>query len=57
MPLSLSQPDLDSPERLLGACERCKDWFLIDLIPGQTEALLWRLPEFEVIRNLSFDTR
>jgi hypothetical protein len=26
--LSLSQPDLYSPDRLIGVCERCKYWFL-----------------------------
>jgi hypothetical protein len=54
-PLSLSQPDLDSPERLLGVCGQCKRWFLIDLIADQTEGLLWRLPDIEVIRQLSLD--
>ncbi len=53
--LMLFQPDLDSPERLLGVCQRCKHWFLIDLIPDQTEGLLWRLPDVEVIRQLSFE--
>lgn len=54
-PLSLSQPDLDSPGRLLGVCEKCKHWFLIDLIPDQTEAVLWRLPDIEMIRHLSIE--
>ena len=55
LPLSLSQPDLNSPERILGVCERCKGWFLIDLIPDQTEGLLWGLPDIEAIRHLSFE--
>jgi len=55
LPLSLSQPDLNSPERLLGVCEHCKHWFLIDLIPDLTEGILWRLPDIEVIRELSFE--
>jgi hypothetical protein len=55
VPLSLSQPDLNSPERLLGVCENCKHWFLIDLIPDQTAGLLWRLPDSEVIRQLTFE--
>jgi hypothetical protein len=54
-PLSLSQPDLDSPDRLLGVCKQCKRWFLIHLIPDQTEGILCRLPDIEVIRQLSFD--
>jgi hypothetical protein len=55
LPLSLSQPDLNSPGRLLGVCEQCKHWFLLDLIPNRTEGILWRLPDIEVIRQLSFD--
>jgi hypothetical protein len=55
-PLSLSQPNLNSPERLLGVCEQCEHWFLIDLIANQTEGLLCRLPDVEVIRQLSFET-
>jgi hypothetical protein len=54
-PLSVSQPDLSSPDRLLGVCKHCKHWFLIHLIPDQTEGLLCRLPDIEVIRQLSFD--
>jgi len=52
-PLSLSQPDLASPDRLLGVCERCKHWFLIDLVPDMSEGLMCRLPDIEVIRSLS----
>jgi hypothetical protein len=55
LPLSLSQPDLDSPERLLGVCEQCKHWFVIHLILDQSQGLLCRLPDIEVIRQLSFD--
>ena len=29
-PLSLHQPDAEQPERLLGTCEACKAWYLID---------------------------
>ena len=53
--MCLSQPDLNSPERLLGVCEHCKHWFLIDLVPDLTEGILWRLPDIEVIRQLSFE--
>jgi hypothetical protein len=55
LPLSVLQPDLDSPERLLGVCEQCKGWFLIDLIPDRREGLLWRLPDTETIRRLSLE--
>ena len=52
LPLFLSQPNLTSPERLLGVCEECGRWFVIDLITDQTEGLLWRVPDTEVIRQL-----
>jgi hypothetical protein len=54
-PLALHQPDPDSPERLLGVCERCKHWFLIDLPPKQSEGVMVRLPDTEVIRDLSHE--
>jgi hypothetical protein len=53
LPLSVSQPDLRSPDRLLGVCARCRHWFLIALIPDLTEGILWRLPDIEMIRDLS----
>jgi hypothetical protein len=51
--LSLSQPDSELPDRLIGVCERCKHWFLIDLIPESGEGIMSKLPESQVIRNLS----
>jgi hypothetical protein len=39
-PLSLSQPDMDSPERLLGICELCERWFFLDLTTQQAARLL-----------------
>ncbi len=53
--LALSQPDLTLPERLLGVCEQCKSWFLIDLVPDQSAGLLLRLPDTEVIRQLTVE--
>ncbi len=29
-PLSIHQPDLNAPERLLGTCDACGAWHLID---------------------------
>jgi len=54
-PLTLSQPDLDSPDRLIGVCGRCKHWFLIDLIPDRGEGIMSRLPDHQVIRSLSHE--
>jgi hypothetical protein len=55
VPLCLSQPDLGTPERLLGVCEQCGQWFLIDLTADLSQALLWRLPDIEVIRRLTYE--
>ena len=54
-PLSLSQPDLKSPDRLLGICGQCRHWFLIDLVPDSSAGILCRLPDIEVIRSLSHE--
>jgi hypothetical protein len=51
--LTLSQPDPDSPERLIGVCDRCKHWFLINLIIDQGEGIISGLPDIQIIRNLS----
>ena len=52
-PLSLSQPDVELSERLLGICEQCKHWFLIDMVPEQGEGTMVRLPEAQFIRSLA----
>ncbi len=51
--LTLHQPDMNSPERLLGVCESCKHWYLIDLLPDLTDGVFMRLPDHEVIRDLA----
>ena len=38
--LQLHQPDPDLPERLLGTCQECKSWFLVDLVAGCLTLLL-----------------
>jgi hypothetical protein len=51
--LTLHQPDLNVPERLLGTCEKCKHWFLVDILPTTAEGVLLRLPDVQVIRDLT----
>jgi hypothetical protein len=51
--LSLHQPDPQSPERLIGVCEDCKHWFLIDVLSDVTGGVMVWLPDLEVIRDLS----
>ena len=49
-PLSLHQPDTKSPVRLLGVCEACTRWFLIEMMPEQGEAMMILLPTGEMLR-------
>jgi hypothetical protein len=42
--LELHQPDIGSPDRLVGICETCGSWFVIDLVPGTDEAVMFLLP-------------
>jgi hypothetical protein len=51
--LTLLQPDAELPDRLIGACEQCKHWYLIDVLPDVSEGTMVRLPDVQVIRNLS----
>ena len=45
-PLALNQPDTDSPEHLVGVCEGCRRWHLIQLEPDGDGAILVVLPEW-----------
>ncbi len=50
--LTLHQPDMNTPERLLGVCESCKHWYLIDLVPDLSQGVMVWLPDQEVVRDL-----
>jgi hypothetical protein len=52
-PLTLHQPDPELADRLLGTCEGCKHWYLVDLVPGGSGGFLVGLPGREVVRELS----
>ena len=54
-PLSLSQPDPETPDRLIGICEYCRHWFLVDLTSDLSAGTLCRLPDIQVIRRLSHE--
>jgi hypothetical protein len=43
--LDLHQPDSGSPDRLLGICAGCQQWFILDLLPDADEAVLVLVPE------------
>ncbi len=53
--LTLHQPDMDMPERLLGVCEECKHWYLIDLLRDVSQGVMVWLPNSEVVRDLSHE--
>ncbi len=48
-PLVIHQPDPRLPDRLLGTCEGCKSWHLIDGKRG----VMALLPDEEALRNLN----
>lgn len=48
-PLALHQPDPDWPDRLVGTCEECRIWFLIETATG----LMVRLPGEQELRGAS----
>ena len=50
--LDLHQPDAQSPDRLLGICERCRQWYLLDLLLDEEAAVIVLLPEKGFVRNL-----
>ena len=43
--LDLHQPDIGSPNRMVGVCVNCGCWYLLDLIEGSNEAVMVRLPD------------
>jgi uncharacterized protein YbaR (Trm112 family) len=45
--LGLVQPETQEPERLVGICESCGRWYLIDWHPGSRQGLMILLPEHE----------
>jgi hypothetical protein len=49
--LDLHQPDAGLPERLVGICESCRRWYVIDMIPETDEAVMVLLPEGEALVN------
>ncbi len=48
-PLDLHQLDLSSPDRIVGLCELCGAWYMMDLIPGTDEAVMVALPDSPTI--------
>jgi hypothetical protein len=53
IPLVLHQPDEDASDRLLGICQECGDWFLINTILK----VAIRLPDDEDLRCMACSSR
>jgi hypothetical protein len=45
--LTVHQPDVELPDRLLGICMKCRGWFLIDAAVG----VIVRLPDQAELRD------
>jgi hypothetical protein len=50
-PMDLHQPDTGFPERMLWTCPHCATWFLMDIDPSETEAVLVCLPDHGFFRS------
>lgn len=50
--LVLHQPDEWNPDRLLGVCEECSRWFLLDLRPDQSTWMVVSLPDPASFRDV-----
>jgi hypothetical protein len=46
--LTLHQPDVESPDRLLGVCPDCRSWFLVEAF---YELMVW-LPDQDALRQI-----
>jgi uncharacterized protein YbaR (Trm112 family) len=45
--LTIHQPDIESPDRLLGVCPECRAWFLVE----DTHGIMVRLPDQDALRE------
>jgi hypothetical protein len=46
--LTIHQPDVESPDRLLGVCPECRAWFLVEATSG----VMVRLPDQDALREI-----
>jgi hypothetical protein len=51
-PLDLHQPHVEIPYRLLGICEKCQHWYVLELAPGEDESVMVRLPVQGAFRDI-----
>ncbi len=48
-PLGLVQPESEDPSRLIGTCDECGRWYLLDWHPGAREGVMLLLPDHGVL--------
>jgi hypothetical protein len=51
LPLDLHQPDAEFPARLLGTCDACHRWYVMDLVPDEQAVVIIALPDPDSFRN------
>ncbi len=55
--LDILQPQADDPNELLGTCNQCGCWHIIQVAPGGTEAWVFNLPGVEFVRETLAQSR
>jgi hypothetical protein len=51
--VEIHQPDSELPERMLGTCEYCQTWYLVECDTDAGDAMLILLPDPSQFRNLA----
>jgi hypothetical protein len=49
-PLALHQPEAEEPRRLVGTCDQCGRWYLLDWDPPSAEGHMLVLPTHEELQ-------
>jgi hypothetical protein len=52
-PLETHQPDVDSPDRLVGTCPGCRRWYLVFSDAGGADVVMVLLPDREWVRVIA----
>lgn len=47
--IEVHQPEVGEPDRLLGVCDWCGRWYLLDCFPEANEFIMVSLPEREAV--------
>jgi hypothetical protein len=55
-PLEIHQPDEGFPERMLGTCAHCREWFLWDFDVETNDAVIVLLPDHDYFKRAAGGT-